>query len=300
MVRQEDLQAEFDRIWKNIRGANLYAGQPRGEGSAHSVSLAQHALELASNSGNEIFLIEAWLMLGYTLTANEEFERAIPYYKLAIEHLEQAGQHHRAARNKNGYVAALFHTGRYEEALAVARTAEEWLKANNDEVGYARLCSNIANLHHRNDDHAQSYKYHLMAVETFEKIGDPHPLAMAYLNLANALGNIDNFEKADEMYQKSEAVSRSLSMLDLCAQAEYNRAFLHYLRGRYSDALQSFSRLRARFEEVGGRHLALCDLDEAEIYLQLNLSKDAATLATRAAERFKTLQDVAHFLPSFY
>ncbi len=289
MVRQEELQATFDRIWKEIRGANLYAGQPRGEGSAQSVSLARQALQLASDSDSELFLIEAWLMLGYTLTANEDFEEAIPYYKLAIEHLERTGQESRAARNKNGYVAALFHTGRYDEALGVARTAEEWLKAHNDEAGYARLCSNIANLHHRNDDHVQSYKYHLMAVETFERIGDPQPLAIAYLNLANALGNVENFEKADEMYEKSDAVSRSLGMLDLCAQAEYNRAFLHYLRGRYSDALQSFSRLRRRFEQLGGRHFALCDLDEAEIYLQLNLSKDAATLASRAAEQFQTL-----------
>ena len=39
---------------------------------------------MASDSGSELFLIEAWLMLGYTLTANEEFEKAIPNYKLAI------------------------------------------------------------------------------------------------------------------------------------------------------------------------------------------------------------------------
>src|SRR4030095_1633924 len=37
------------------------------------------------------------------------------------------------------------------------------------------------------------------------------------------------------------------------------------------------------------RHYALCDLDEAEIYLQLNLSADAATLAVRAAAQFAKL-----------
>src|SRR2546425_12190147 len=89
MVPQEDLQETFDRIWKEIRGAKLYAGQPRGEGSAQGVSLAQQALELAADLGSERFLVESWLMLGYTLTANEDFGKAIPYYKLAIEHLEQ-------------------------------------------------------------------------------------------------------------------------------------------------------------------------------------------------------------------
>src|SRR2546428_9253185 len=77
MVPQEDLQETFDRIWKEIRGAKLYAGQPRGEGSAQGVSLAQQALELAADLGSERFLVESWLMLGYTLTANEDFGK--PY-----------------------------------------------------------------------------------------------------------------------------------------------------------------------------------------------------------------------------
>src|SRR5262249_15657579 len=37
------------------------------------------------------------------------------------------------------------------------------------------------------------------------------------------------------------------------------------------------------------RHAALCDLDEAEIYLQFHVSADAATLAERAIGAFKEL-----------
>src|SRR5213079_935255 len=98
------------------------------------------------------------------------------------------------------------------------------------------------------------------------------------------------FEKSDEMYAKSSKLSDELGMTDLWTQANYNRAYLYYLRGRYSAALESFSRLRQEFEAAGNlRHYALCDLDEAEIYLQLNLSQDAATLAIRAAEQFEKL-----------
>ena len=91
------------------------------------------------------------------------------------------------------------------------------------------------------------------------------------------------------MYERSEKLSEHLGN-ELFAQASYNRAFLYYLRGRYSEALQSFSRLRQRFEaSESHRHYALCDLDEAEIYLQLNLSNDAAALAIRAAHQFEKL-----------
>jgi tetratricopeptide (TPR) repeat protein len=36
-------------------------------------------------------------------------------------------------------------------------------------------------------------------------------------------------------------------------------------------------------------HFGLCDLDEAEIYLQLNIASDASTLARRASEQFKRI-----------
>jgi hypothetical protein len=81
-----------------------------------------------------------------------------------------------------------------------------------------------------------------------------------------------------------------LDMQELGAQASYNRAYLSFLRGRYSDALQSFARVRAHFRDSGSLlHLGLCDLDEAEIYLQLNIATDAAALAESASRQFKRI-----------
>src|SRR3989442_514792 len=125
MVPEETLKETFDRIWEEIHGSNLYAGQPRNEASAHSVSRAQHALQLAINSGHDRLMIEAWRMLAYSLTANEQYEEAIPYHKSAVEKLEQLGEHRQAARSRIGYVAALAHVGRLQEALGVASTAEQ-------------------------------------------------------------------------------------------------------------------------------------------------------------------------------
>src|SRR5205085_12583575 len=89
MLPEEILQHTFDRIWEEIRGANLYAGQPRNDASSNSVSRARHALQLATDSGSESLMLEAWRMLAYSLTANEQYEEALPYYKSAIEKLEQ-------------------------------------------------------------------------------------------------------------------------------------------------------------------------------------------------------------------
>jgi len=290
MVPEETLQQTFDRIWSEIRSANLFAGQPRNEASAQSVSLAWHALQLATDSGNERFMLEAWRMLGYSFLANEQYLEAIPYYKSLVEKLEGIGEHRQAARNRIGWVVALAHAGRRQEALDIASVAEKWFVQNHDEEGRARLFTNLGILHHRLDEHTQGAEYHTTAAEIFEKLGDKRGLALAYNNLANVLSMIDQVERADELYEQADKLSDELGMVELSAQASYNRAYLYYLRGRYSDALQSFSRLRQRFDRTGSqRYRALCDLDEAEIYLELSLSKDASILAERAAEEFKEI-----------
>ena len=290
MVPEETLKETFDRIWEEIHGSNLYAGQPRNEASAHSVSRAQHALQLAINSGHDRLMIEAWRMLAYSLTANEQYEEAIPYHKSAVEKLEQLGEHRQAARSRIGYVAALAHVGRLQEALGVASTAEQWFAENDDEQGLARLFTNLGIIYHRLDEHTQGVEYYGKAAAIFEKLGDKRALAQTCNNLGNVLSMLDQFEQSDSMYERAERLSEELQLANLLAQASYNRAYLQYLRGRYSEALHSFSRLRPRFERAGSqRHCALCDLDEAEIYLEINLSQDAAILAERAVEEFRLI-----------
>src|SRR5262249_31404687 len=87
-----------------------------------------------------------------------------------------------------------------------------------------------------------------------------------------------------------QKLSQKLNLTELNIQAKYNRAYLSFLRGRYSDAIQGFNELREHYTNAGSfRHAALCDLDESEIYLQLNLSSDAFKLAKRAADAFTQL-----------
>jgi CHAT domain-containing protein/tetratricopeptide (TPR) repeat protein len=284
------LHETFNEIWQQIRNAHLYAGQPRSLESERGVAVAKVCLQIATDLANDVLMLLSWRMLAYSLTANEQYEESLPYYDLAIRALEAAGDSSQSARVRLGYIAALLHTGRYQEALAVASVAEDLFKAHDDEVGIARLYNNIANLYDRLGEHARAYGYHQTHSEIIRKIGDREGLAKSYLNLGNSLAAMDQFERADEMYADCENLSQQLGMTELWAQAGYNRAHLFYLRGRYTDAFESFSRLRLHFEHSGSRrHYALCDLDEAEIYIQLNLAKDASALAHRAAAQFKEL-----------
>src|ERR1051326_1827054 len=290
MVPQDDLQQTFDRIWKEIRGANLIAGQARTEVTAHTVSLAQNALKLAMESGSDRFLVEAWRMLALTLNGNEQYQEAIPFYRKAIEKLEETGQHSLAVRMRIGYVIVLANTGQYQEALEAARPAEVWLDGHPHEHARARLLLNKGIVYARLNDHPKAAEAYSEARKIFQKMEDQAGIARTSLNLANILSNIDQFEQADALYEECRTLSDKLQLHELSVQAGYNRAYLLYLRGRYSDALNSFGLLRQRFELAGSRrHSALCDLDEGEMYVHLGLSQDAAILAERATQQFKQI-----------
>jgi tetratricopeptide (TPR) repeat protein len=101
-------------------------------------------------------------------------------------------------------------------------------------------------------------------------------LAQCYLNIANALSRLDRFDESQTMYENSEQISRRLSLDELRRQAVYNKAYLLFLRGQFRQALALLFELREKFSETGSqRHAALCDLDCAELYLQMSLPAEA-------------------------
>jgi tetratricopeptide (TPR) repeat protein len=65
---------------------------------------------------------------------------------------------------------------------------------------------------------------------------------------------------------------------------------MNFQRGNYSTALRILELVRRKHEELGDpRRVGLCDLDRAEIYLQLNLFDDAGALARKAFQTFRQL-----------
>jgi CHAT domain-containing protein len=82
----------------------------------------------------------------------------------------------------------------------------------------------------------------------------------------------------------------SHGMTLLVTQSDYNIAYLYYLRGEYSRAIEMLRATREECEKNGDAHvLALCYLDLAEIYLELNLSTEAKESAHDGYLRFQKL-----------
>jgi tetratricopeptide (TPR) repeat protein len=191
-----------------------------------------------------------------------------------------------------GFITALSNTGQSREAIEVAREAEALFREQHDLLYLGRLATNLGAVYQRLDDHERAAQCHFEGAELFKRVGDERSLAQAYVNLGNTLCFLDRFVESEEMYANCEAISVKLGLEDLRAQSLYNKAYLYFLSGRLGQALEVYRDVRQRFVDAGSRrHAALCDLDEAEIYIQLRLPDDALILAQAAADAFHKLDN---------
>jgi len=109
-------------------------------------------------------------------------------------------------------------------------------------------------------------------------------------NMAVCLISLNDFQRALATYQGARSFCQQNNMPLLVAQADYNIAYLYYLRGEYSRAIEALYAARRACEATGDAyHFALCHLDLSDIYLELNLSEEAREIAHEGFLRFEKL-----------
>ena len=251
---------------------------------------AEYTFELAQRSADP-------LARALGLRAKAQALHVLGNYEEAIEFYEQAGALYRgldrpveAARVARAMVDALMYLGRYEEALALAESARETFIAHKETLLAAQLETNVGNIHQRLDQYRQALDCYNRAGEVFIASGDLTAQAVIALNLANAHSNLDDFRQAGRLYQRAYELYSAQGMEMAATHAQYSLGYLHFLKGEYHQATRVLHQTRdalARLEDE--RHVALCELDLAEIYLQLNVLDGAAAMAAQARARFQKL-----------
>lgn len=281
----------LQEIWQYFLETGLYfAGGPSDESNQLRLQLIDEIQIATARLDDPAVNAEANRITAHVMNAAERYTDATHFYRLAIADLEAIGLMNDAARTRLGFSAALMHSGAYDEALAVCQTADQWFVEQGDDHAHARVMVNTGNIYHRLDAHLKALECQLEAAKVFEASGSHNDWAANALNLANSYCILDRFEESEAMYLRAEQLATEQGLTPLSEQARYNYAYLHFLRGRYSDAITAFNESRRRFESTSSvRHAALCDLDQSEVYLQLNLSRDASELAGRAQAAFLEL-----------
>lgn len=225
-----------------------------------------------------------------TLHYLHEYADAVALYEEASAIYRTLGKSVEAARMTRSMIDPLMYLGRYDAALALADDARQILIANAESTLLAQLETNVGNVHHRLDQYHEALRCYEKAHAVFAANNDPVALAVVSYNLGNIHVCLDDFRQAQNYYEKAFALHSQQQMDVSAMQVRYSLGYLHFLKGQYHQAMSILHEAQPAFAELGDqKHVALCQLDLAEICLQLHILEDAARYAEQARAGFLTL-----------
>ncbi len=255
-----------------------------------ALRLGEAALALAKVSGNPESLALAWRISGNALYANDDYARAVESYTSALYLFEALGNEREAGRTLSSALQSLGYLGQYEQALEWASRARRIFEKLSDDLRLARLNSNTGNLLYRQDRHGEAVELYERALTAFRRVGAPSDVAAVLSNIAVCRTSLGDFTAALAAHEAARKHCEEHGLTLLVAEADYNIAWLYYLRGDYVRAMDLYALTRKHCLVASDQYrLALCDLDEAEMYLELNLVAEGRELARLAAEQFGRL-----------
>jgi tetratricopeptide (TPR) repeat protein len=252
--------------------------------------LAQASSWIAERIGDPHAVAQSARAVGHVFYLTGKYKNAIQEYEKALKIFEQAGRDVDYARTISGALQSLIYDGQYERAFKLGEQARDIFHAHKDRLRLARLDSNIANIYYRQDRFQEAVELYERAYGEFLQCGEPLDIAAVLRNLAVCYISLNDFPRAEETYRLARQHCQEHGFSLLVAEADYNVAYLHYLRGEYLRAIELYDQTRALCATLGDRyHQALCDLDESEIYLELNLTEGGTELAQDAFTAFREL-----------
>ncbi|MGH9776061.1 MAG: CHAT domain-containing protein [Candidatus Acidiferrales bacterium] len=227
---------------------------------------------------------------GHLLYLTGKYHPALERYQAALGIFESLGNEIEAAITLSSALQPMAYLSKYSEAFAQADKAREIFERHSDGLRLARLETHVGNILYRQDRFEEAMQIYHRAEAAFGPNTDAQNIAPLLLNMAVCYTGLNEFSKALEAYERLQEVCRSHSMPLLAAQADYNIAYLYYLRGEHIRAIELYQLTRERCHEAGDSyHQALCDLDQSDLYLELNLIAEGVQQAHLAFCAFEAL-----------
>lgn len=256
-----------------------------------AVALAEAAEDIARRSKDPEAMGHALRARGNTYHFLNDYKAAVRAHQEAARRFSEAGRDLEVGRTLSTSIQSHLLLGEYGEAEQAAARARDIFARAKDDLRLARLQLNVGNIYHRQDRFEEALQAYEDAYARLLPLGNDEGIAVALSNMAMCLISLNDFTRALDNHQRSRAFCEQRGMPRLVALADYNIAYLYYFRGQYGRAIEALKATRDACLALGDRYLAsLCLLDLAEIYLELNLSSDAADTAESARAGFADLR----------
>ena len=255
-----------------------------------ALGMAEAALTIAQFLDDKESLARAKRAKANVLSVQGQNAAAIELQDQALALFDAVGNAHEAARTLSGSIQPLLLHGEYDRAFAAGERARKIFATEGNPWRLARLEINIGNIYYRQDRFAEALACYEKAYVGLPPEQDPEGIAAVLSNIATCQISLNSFPKALDAYQRAHKFCSEHNMPLLVTQADYNIAYLYYLRGEYGKAIEMLRTTRTNAKNISDfYHHSLCNLDLAELYLELNLSSEAAELAQQGYEGFHKL-----------
>lgn len=220
----------------------------------------------------------------------DEYFQSIEHFDLALAIFRDLGDDLEIAKTLTGRSVSYLKVSRFDEALADADWVTRTFERLGDERRLARHLDHVAHIYLRLDRLSDMMNMLDRAESILLRIGDRKLLSVIYANRAVGLTTLNRAPEAFRYYEQARQLAVENGLTQLAAQCDYNICYLYFLQGQYTRALELLNAVRKRVNEAGDRWLsALCNLDQSEIYLELNMHKDAIELAEQAYAGFEAI-----------
>lgn len=256
-----------------------------------SERLAETSLWLASQLGDRRSLGRALRARANALHSAGDSPAAQQQYEAALAVFDELGDPLEEAITRSSGLLNLAYLGHYDEVQRWEQTAKATFTELEDRLRLANLANNVGNIRYRQDRWDLALDSYLAAFHEFLTLGRAENAAICLRNIAVCYISLHRFDEALRVYAEARASGEQLGLPRIALQVDYNIAYLYYLRGEYTRAIGLFQEARRRSAAEGDDyHRSLCDLDQSEIYLELNLVEEAADLARSAHDGFEALK----------
>ena len=243
-------------------------------------ALAEAALLIGTTLGTEDEIALGFRAKANALYAGGEHKEAVEHHDRAFQLYSKTQNWKEAARTLSSSIQPLILMGEYDRAFQAAERAKQIFTGLQDPWRIARLEINMGNIFHRQDRFEEAIAHYEHAYKGMLEYRDKEGVAVVLTNMAVCLISLNDFPRALASYERAKVVCEKFGMPLLVAQADYNIAYLYYLRGDYDIAIERLYAARRACEATGDAyHYALCHLDLSDVYLELNLSEEARVMA---------------------
>ena len=248
------------------------------------------AIEASEHPGDPFAQAFALRAYAGVLLALDDRLGAVESATKALALFESLGKVFDATKARMTRMSALARLSRFDVAMVDAGIVERNLADFGDRRLSCRYLVVLGNLHFRLDQFREELNLLASAEEIAKHLDDRKALSHIYLNRAVALTSLNDGPEALRYYELARQLAIDLDLPAHIRLGNYNICYLYFLQGEYTRALDGLHESRRDLSAAGERHnLALCDRDEGEIYLHLNLYDEAIEFAQKSYDAFEPL-----------